>query len=148
MCENTGEVMSMQGNPYPIYQPMYGNPYAARQQSQQYYQPQPAAQPMTQTTTMVMVTSRKEAEAAQIVFDGLPHYFANPSEGEVYAKTYNYQTGKSDFAVYRLTDANQAAPAYVTADALAEVEAKLLKEIDQLTERLDRGRRARREESD
>lgn len=132
----------MQGNTW--QQPMYGNPYAMRQPPQAYYQ-QPQPQPMAQGATMVMVTSRQEAEAAQIVFDGLPHFFANLAEGEVYSKTYNTTTNRSEFAVYRLMDGD-AAPKYASMDALTALEDRLRGEINALTDRLDRGRRARRED--
>lgn len=128
----------MQGNQWQT--PMYGNPYAMRQPPQGYYQPQ-QPQPVAQSASMVMVTSRQEAEAAQIVFDGLPHFFANLAEGEIYSKTFDTATNRSVFAVYKLADGSRGGQ-YATVEALAALEERL----NELTDRLDRGRRARRED--
>lgn len=142
----------MQNNPYgQIYQPMYGNPYAARmpQMTPPIYQQQPPQPSQPQQGSLVMVTSRTEAEAAQIPFDGLPHFYANMGAGEVYAKIFNSNTGMADFVVFRVERPQAAAventpppsPEYATRSDLESLEARLMEKIGQA-----RAKHARREE--
>lgn len=128
----------MQGNPYgQIYQPMYGNPYASRmpQMTQPIYQQQPPQPSQLQQGSLVMVTSRTEAEAAQIPFDGIPHFFANWGVGEVYAKIFNSNTGMADFVVFRAerpqTEKVPPPPSYVTHEEMKALEGRLMDMIGQ-----------------
>lgn len=135
----------MQGNPYQMYQPMYGNPYAARMQQNPvpYYPQQPQQAPGVVAS---MVTSQKEAEAAQILFDNNINVYVDIAGGVIYTKRFNPQTGAADFAVYRREDAAQESPA--PAYALQTDVDDIRKQIADVMDRLDRGRRARREEAE
>ena len=123
LCENTVEVMRMQGNPYQAYQPVYGNPYGMRQM-QQYYQPQQPQQIMEQAA-VVMVSDRREVDS-QIVNDLAPHFFANRNGMEIYVKQVDSNTGSSFVRTYTLAKPQQQeAPAYVTADEFHALEGKV-----------------------
>lgn len=140
----------MQGNPYGYNPMMYTSPYAPRMQQgaaiPAYYQ-QPQQNP---GVTASMVTNRQEAEAAQIPFDSSVSVFADLAHGCIYTKRFNPQTGAADFCVYRVEQKNadaspeQASPAYATSQELQE----LRSQIEELATRIDRGRRARKEDDE
>lgn len=135
----------MQGNPYQMYQPMYGNPYAPRMQPNPVpYYPQPQQQ--AQGVVASMVTSQKEAEAAQILFNNDVNVFVDSSGSVIYTKRFNPQTGAADFAVYRRAEAAQETPAAAWASQ-ADVDA-IRQQLAEVIDRLDRGRRARREDAE
>ena len=46
------------------------------------------------------VTSKAEAETAQVPFDGSTTYFVDTSSGEIYAKTFNFNTGAAPIVTY------------------------------------------------
>lgn len=46
------------------------------------------------------VTSRAEVEAAQIPFDGSTSYFIDTSNGKIYAKTFDFNTGSAPIVTY------------------------------------------------
>lgn len=135
----------MQGNPYQMYQPMYGNPYAARQQTMvsPYYQQQA---PQGPGVVASLVTGRQEAEAAQIVFNNDINVFVDQANGVIYTKRFNANTGAADFAVYRRVDAAQESPAsaYASQADVDDIRHQLAEVID----RLDRGRRARKDDAE
>ena len=135
----------MQGNPYQMYQPMYGNPYAAqmRQNPAPYYQPQPQPGPGVVAS---LVTGRQEAEAAQIVFNNDINVFVDQANGVIYTKRFNANTGAADFAVYRRVDAAQESSASAYASQ-ADVDA-IRQQLAEVLDRLDRGRRARKDDAE
>ena len=135
----------MQGNPYQMYQPMYGNPYAAqmRQNPAPFYQPQPQPGPGVVAS---LVTSRQEAEAAQIVFDNNTNVYVDQAHNVIYTKRLNANTGAADFAVYRRVDAAQESPAAAYASQ-ADVDA-IRQQLAEVLDRLDRGRRARKDDAE
>jgi hypothetical protein len=71
---------------------------------QGYPQPmQMAAQPQTGGNAGYMcrpVTSRAEVEATQIPFDGSTVYFVDTSNGKIYAKTFDFNTGSAPIVTY------------------------------------------------
>lgn len=135
----------MQGNPYQMYQPAYGNPYAPRfqQPTAPYYPTQPQ---QTQGVMASMVTSQKEAEAAQILFNNDVNVFVDSSGTVIYTKRFNPQTGSADFAVFRRVDAVQETPAAAYASQ-ADVES-IRQQLNDVLDRLDRGRRARKDDTE
>ena len=135
----------MQVNPYQMYQPMYGNPYAAqmRQNPAPYYQPQPQPGPGVVAS---LVTGRQEAEAAQIVFNNDINVFVDQANGVIYTKRFNANTGASDFTVYRRVDAAQEPPAAAYASQ-TDVDA-IKQQLAEVLDRLDRGRRTRKDDAE
>lgn len=89
---------------YPAQYP-WNAPYAQRPQ-QQWYQPpaqpvQPQPMPPAQPVNAVMVTSRTEAEAAQIPFDpAVVSVFVDQAHSAIYVKRFNQMTGGADLDVY------------------------------------------------
>ena len=83
---------------YQQFPSLYGNPY----QTMQPIQPQmPQMQQPTLQPIMRFVTSRAEAEVAQIPLDGSPIYFSDSSNGKVYAKALRAD-GTAPLVVYSL----------------------------------------------
>ena len=70
------------------------------------------------------VTSLAQAEAFQIPFDGSTTYFADTSNGKIYAKTFDFNTGAAPIVAYVR---EQAAPAvqYATVEQLEAVMAEI-----------------------
>ena len=120
--------------PYPIY-PSSGN-YAYHPQYQP-YQPQrfdtqpmqqaippamiqPAPGPLQQPAGIVMrpVTSKAEAVASQIQFDGSTSYFVNTSNDEIYSKTFNFADGTAPLVTYVREAGNSTTVKYATIDDL------------------------------
>lgn len=85
---------------------------------QQYYQPQ--------QTVMRVVTSRAEAEVAQIPLDGSNAFFFNTSNGEVYLKAFRAD-GTAPLAVYKRE--SEAAPAEFVTQAQFDVLSKAIVEL-------------------
>jgi hypothetical protein len=89
-------------------QPMYGayNASISRpgEVAQGYFPPQNVApaQPVGQTQGFLCrpVTSKAEAIAAQIPFDGSTSYFVDTSNGNIYAKTFSFQDGTAPIVTY------------------------------------------------
>ena len=85
-------------------------------------------------------------EAAQIPFDGYPHFFANMGAGEIYSKTFNGNTGTADVVVFRAerpqAEKTPPSPSYVTREELDDLEARLTEKFSQA-----RAKHARREEA-
>lgn len=135
-------------NPYGYNPMIYTSPYAPRMQQgggMPTYYPQPQQTPGVAAS---MVTNRQEAEAAQIPFDSSMSIFADVAHGCIYTKRFNPQTGSADFCVYRAEQAEAPAEPEAPAYASAQEVADLRKQIEELTDRLDRGRRARREDDE
>lgn len=86
--------------------------------------PQPVQQTAPQQSMVSYVTSRAQAEVAQIPFDGQPYFFFNTSTRELYGKAFDPQTGNCPLVDY--VPAVQAAPPqYATVDMLAALEKRL-----------------------
>lgn len=86
--------------------------------------PQPVQQSAPQQSMVSYVTSRAQAEVAQIPFDGQPYFFFNTSTRELYGKAFDPQTGNCPLVDY--VPAVQAAPPqYATVDMLAALEKRL-----------------------
>lgn len=97
--------------------PYYGFGYPSR--PMQTYFPQAPQQPAAaQTVNASMVTSRAEAEAAQILFDNSLNLYVNLAQGEIYAKRFNPQTGGADFAVFSMPrpQPQEPSPAFAPMD--------------------------------
>lgn len=79
-------------------------PQYAQQNYPQYQQgyPQPYAQPIQQKNALssVAVTSIEEAKAQPIALDGTKQLFMDTSNGKIYTKQFNIQTGGADFDTY------------------------------------------------
>lgn len=71
------------------------------------------------------VTSQAQAETAQIPFDGSTTYFVDTSNGKIYAKTFDFNTGAAPLVAYVR---EQEAPAvqYATLDDLRALRDELL----------------------
>lgn len=93
----------------PMYgqMPMYQGPYMGQQVGMQ--QPQPMQTPPVQNNVPAPiqngfscrpVTSKEEAVAFQIPFDGSTTYFVNTANGEIYAKAYNFSNGSAPIETY------------------------------------------------
>lgn len=122
----------MANYPQPPYQGGYMQPYPQRMP---YYQPQPMPA-QGQNPVATLVTSRAEAEAAQISFDATLYLFVNLQQGEIYAKRFNPATGGADFAVFTAPRpaAQEAAPAYATIDMMQALMQRIEACEQQLTE--------------
>lgn len=119
---------------YPNYSyPFMGNyspvtPFSG-QQGVYPQQPQnvPPVQPQGQTQGFACrpVTSREEAVAYQIPFDGSTTYFVDTSNGRIYAKTFNFQNGTAPLEVYIRESEARPAAEYVTVDQFEELKAEV-----------------------
>lgn len=132
----------MANYPQMPYQSNYMQPYMQRMP---YYQPQQPSTMPGQNVVATMVTSRAEAEAAQISFDATLYLFVNLQQGEIYAKRFNPGTGGADFAVFTAPRPAQQeqAPTYATMDMLQPILQRLEACEQQLT--LTEGRKASKE---
>lgn len=124
--------------PYPTYYPNTGaySPYGGflPQTVNLPIQPQPMAQAAQQGQRQgflcLPVTSKQEAEVFQIPFDGSTVYFVDTSSGNLYAKTFDFNTGKAPVVSY--VRENIKPVQYATVDDLnalrSEIEALRKKE--------------------
>ncbi len=71
------------------------------------------------------VTSKAEAIAAQIPFDGSTSYFVDTSNGNIYAKTFSFQDGSAPIVTY-VRETEQTIQ-YATIDDLNALREELLK---------------------
>ena len=93
----------------------------------------PAQQPMQQPVANNApggfmcrpVTSRAEAEVAQIPFDGSTTYFVDTANGKIYAKTFNFANGTAPLVTY-IQEATVPAPKYATVEDLQKLREELL----------------------
>lgn len=60
----------------------------------------PAANTNTQGYVCRPVTSKAEAEVFQIPFDGSTTYFVDTSNGNIYSKAFDFQTGTAPVSTY------------------------------------------------
>lgn len=106
--------------------PPYYTPYQFGYQPRQDVPPAPMPQ-AAQGFPCRPVTSREEAVAAQIPFDGSTSYFVDTANGKIYAKTFNLADGTAPLVAYVR---EQAAPAVQYA-TIADINA-LREEIERL----------------
>lgn len=91
--------------------------------------PPAASVGQTQGFVCKPVTSRAEAVAYQIPFDGTTTYFVDTSNGCIYAKTFNFNDGTAPLQVYvKETETAGTAVQYVTVEMFDE----LKKEVAEL----------------
>ena len=77
----------------------------------------PAPAPAQQSTVM-MVTSRAQAEVAQVPFDGQPYFFLDTSSRRLYCKSFDPQTGLCPLLEYAPVVQEQP-PQYATIEMLS-----------------------------
>ena len=94
---------------YGSYPQIYPQTYYPRQE---YYSPPPVQQQQIQQSVMRFVTSRAEAEVAQIPLDGSSAFFFNTANGEVYTKAFR-PDGTAPLCVYK-REHEEGPPEYVT----------------------------------
>lgn len=92
--------------------------------------PQAAPQPQQPGFSLRQVTSKLEAESAQIPFDGSTSWFYDTSADRLYSKTFDFNTGTAPLVAYVR---EQAAPViqYATVEDIQQ----LRQEIDALKPR-------------
>lgn len=93
------------------------------------YQP---AQPTPQQSTVTYVTSRAQAEVAQIPFDGQMYFFFNTSTRELYGKAFDPNTGSCPLVDY--APVAPAAPPQQPQWATVEMVNELAQRLDALTQ--------------
>lgn len=103
--------------------PPFGGGYGFRQPMQGYFPqqmqqpPQMAPQLSTGGPGVTFVTDRQQAELATIPFDGVPNYYHNTANDEVYIKRFDGNTGRSPVVTYRRVPEAEERPAFVPLDA-------------------------------
>lgn len=128
-------------------------PQYAQQNYPQYQQgyPQPYNQPVQPKNLLssVAVTSIEEAKAQPIALDGTKQLFMDTSNGKIYTKQFNIQTGGADFDTYEkvITQLDNSAqtdmekqPISAGSNILEEVKSELdtlRKEVSTLKEELN-----------
>lgn len=65
----------------------------------------------------IPVTSRAEVDGFHIPFDGSTTYFADTSNGKIYAKTFNFNNGTAPVVTY-IRETDVPVPQYATIDDL------------------------------
>ncbi len=63
-------------------------------------QQMPVSVPQAAGNSVRLVTSREEVTAAQIPFDGSTAYFSDTSNGKIYTKTFDFNTGTAPVVTY------------------------------------------------
>lgn len=96
-----------------------------------FQQPVPVPQPTPQQSTVTYVTSRAQAEVAQIPFDGQMYFFLNTSTRELYGKAFDPNTGSCPLIDY--APAAPAAPPQPPQWATVEMVNELAQRLDALT---------------
>lgn len=109
------------GNYSPV-QPFSGQQSVYPQQPQSVPPVQPQGQ--MQGFSCRPVTSREEAVAYQIPFDGSTTYFVDTSNGRIYAKTFNFQNGTAPLEVY-VRESEIPAAKYVTEEQFEALQAEV-----------------------
>lgn len=77
-----------------------------------------------QQSTVTMVTSRAQAEVAQVPFDGQPYFFLDTSSRRLYCKSFDPQTGLCPLMEYAPVTQEQP-PQYATVDQLTALEQRI-----------------------
>lgn len=79
---------------------------------------------MVQQSTVAMVTSRAQAEVAQVPFDGQPYFFFDTSSRRLYCKSFDPQTGLCPLMEYAPVVQEQP-PQYATVEQLTALEQRI-----------------------
>lgn len=146
-CDNEGvkEAMTMFNNPYAPpgfggYRPQM--PYSP----QAVMPPQPAGQAPApvQQSTVTMVTSRAQAEVAQVPFDGQSYFFFDTSSRRLYCKSFDPQTGLCPLLEYAPVMQEQP-PQYATVEQLTALEQRITAMLTPAEEGQRRPRTTRKE---
>ena len=115
---------------------MFNNPYTPpgfggfRPQMPYFQQTaQPPQQAITtpapvQQSSVTMVTSRAQAEVAQVPFDGQPYFFLDTSSRRLYCKCFDPQTGLCPLMEYAPVTQEQP-PQYATVEQLTALEQRI-----------------------
>lgn len=90
-----------------------------------YYPQQPVLQA---NPTVRLVTSREEVAAAQIPFDGSTAYFADTSNGKIYTKTFDFNTGTAPIVTY--TREQEVRVQYATVEDLNRLRDELMGRVE------------------
>ena len=77
-----------------------------------------------QQSTVAMVTSRAQAEVAQVPFDGQPYFFFDTSSRRLYCKSFDPQTGLCPLMEYAPVVQEQP-PQYATVEQLTALEQRI-----------------------
>lgn len=77
-----------------------------------------------QQSTVAMVTSRAQAEVAQVPFDGQPYFFLDTSSRRLYCKSFDPQTGLCPLMEYAPVVQEQP-PQYATVEQLTALEQRI-----------------------
>ena len=77
-----------------------------------------------QQSTVTMVTSRAQAEVAQVPFDGQPYFFLDTSSRRLYCKSFDPQTGLCPLMEYAPVVQEQP-PQYATVEQLTALEQRI-----------------------
>mgnify|MGYP006969167589 CR=1 FL=1 len=100
---------------------MFTNPYSPPGYGFRPYPtpPQQAIQSpvAVQQSSVTMVTSRAQAEVAQVPFDGQPYFFLDTSSRRLYCKSFDPQTGLCPLMEYAPVTQEQP-PQYATVEML------------------------------
>lgn len=111
----------MANYPYMVYQPQYGT---TGYPVQMYSQPQ---QPQQNAPVLRLVTSKEEVISQQIPFDGSVSYFVDTSNGKIYTKAFDPNTGTAPISTY--VKENIRPVRYATVDDLAALADSLRVEL-------------------
>lgn len=91
-------------------------------------QPAPPAQPQAANQPSIrLVAAREEVVSAQIPFDGSTSYFVDTSNGKIYTKTFDFNTGTAPIVTY--VREQEAAVQYATIADLNALREELRKEV-------------------
>ena len=77
-----------------------------------------------QQSSVTMVTSRAQAEVAQVPFDGQPYFFFDTSSRRLYCKCFDPQTGLCPLMEYAPVTQEQP-PQYATVEQLTALEQRI-----------------------
>lgn len=94
------------------------------QQTAQPQQPAIQTPAPVQQSSVTMVTSRAQAEVAQVPFDGQPYFFFDTSSRRLYCKCFDPQTGLCPLLEYAPVTQEQP-PQYATVEQLTALEQRI-----------------------
>lgn len=98
-----------------------------------------------QQSAVTMVTSRAQAEVAQIPFDGQPYFFMDTSSRKLYCKSFDPQTGMCPMIEYAPVVQEQP-PQYATVEQLTALEQRIQAMLTPAEAEQTRQRRTARKE--
>lgn len=107
---------------------MFTNPYSPPGYGFRPYQTPPQQAIPTpvavQQSTVTMVTSRAQAEVAQVPFDGQPYWFFDTASRKLYCKTFDPQSGLCPLQEY-VPVVQEQPPQYATVEQLTALEQRI-----------------------